>query len=552
VNGHAQWIGLGLSVAVTILATILVYNIAAKISEERFEAEVHETTSAIESRLKAYEQVLSGAKGLFVASDTVTREEWKKFVETQGAKEKFPGIQGVGYSKLIGGKENLTVHIEEMRKEGFPDYTVRPEGEREEYHSIIYLEPLNERNKRAFGYDMSSEPTRLTAMTLSRDTGTTTLSGKVRLVQETESNVQAGFLMYVPVYEKGKPTGTSEERHAAFVGFVYAPFRMNDFMDGVLGITSQDITFVICDTNSDPQNIMYDYTAVKGIKSDEVDASFSKTTTIDTYHRQWLLKFTSLESIHSDLEIIVPALVFFIGMAFSGLLFFILRTYTRVIALTRQASKDEKLAAIGEIASRLAHDLRNPMTTIKTSSELLQNNLQSAQNDKETKYLNAISLAIERMMHQIDNVMDFVRSKPLHLSNNFILGIISESIKTTPIPENITVTLPENDMQIECDSKQLVVVFSNLITNSIQAMDGGTITFNVITKGDKVIIEMSDSGPGIKQENLKKIFEPLFTTKPTGTGLGLVSCKNIVEQHHGKISAKNNPTTFTIELPIKQ
>ncbi len=88
--------------------------------------------------------------------------------------------------------------------------------------------------------------------------------------------------------------------------------------------------------------------------------------------------------------------------------------------------------------------------------------------------------------------------------------------------------------------------------NSIQAMhEGGTIEISISEKDNMAVLEFTDSGEGIPYENLGKVFEPLFTTKQKGTGLGLASCKNIVEQHMGKISVKNNPTTFIIELPKK-
>ena len=88
--------------------------------------------------------------------------------------------------------------------------------------------------------------------------------------------------------------------------------------------------------------------------------------------------------------------------------------------------------------------------------------------------------------------------------------------------------------------------------NSIQAMhEGGTIEISISEKDNMAVLEFTDSGEGIPDENLGKVFEPLFTTKQKGTGLGLASCKNIVEQHMGKISVKNNPTTFIIELPKK-
>jgi signal transduction histidine kinase len=131
--------------------------------------------------------------------------------------------------------------------------------------------------------------------------------------------------------------------------------------------------------------------------------------------------------------------------------------------------------------------------------------------------------------------------------------LIFDAIKITPIPDTIKINTPTNDLEIECDKSQMNVVFSNLITNSIQAMnENGSITINLKKRQDHAIIEFIDSGPGIPKENFSKIFEPLFTTKSMGTGLGLVSCKNIIEYHKGKISVKNNPTTFTIEMPIKQ
>lgn len=208
-NKHTPWIVLVFSIAITIFAAFLVNNGITKSTEEKLDAQVIDTKNRIEHRIQAYEQVLSGAKGLFAASQNITRKEWKTFVDIQLIEKRFPGIQGVGFSKLIGDKDKLDAHIEQIRKEGFSDYIVRPEGDRETYHAIIYLEPFNERNKRAFGYDMYSEPTRRAAMDLSRDTGLSTISGKVRLVQETEIDVQAGFLLYNPIYANEKPIQTT-------------------------------------------------------------------------------------------------------------------------------------------------------------------------------------------------------------------------------------------------------------------------------------------------------------------------------------------------------
>ena len=163
-----------------------------------------------------------------------SREEWQAFVGRLAADRQLEGIQGLGFSKWIP-REELAQHIEQVRAEGFPEYTIRPEGERDVYSSIIYLEPFEGRNLRAFGYDMYSEPVRRAAMERARDENTAALSGKVTLVQETNKDVQAGTLMYVPVYKKGMPIDSVEERQAAFEGWVYSPYRMNDLLSNVLG-----------------------------------------------------------------------------------------------------------------------------------------------------------------------------------------------------------------------------------------------------------------------------------------------------------------------------
>ena len=542
-----------ISISITIFAVIQVSIVIINHTEERLESQMEDVKNRMERRMQAYEQVLYGGKGLFEASEVVTRDEWKTFIDIQMIGERFPGIQGVGVSKLIVGKDNLEIHIDQVRKEGFPEYTVIPEGDREEYHPIVYLEPFNERNKRAFGYDLYSEPVRHYTIDLARDTGITAITGKIRLVQETDDNVQAGFLMYIPIYAKEKPTQTIEQRRAAFEGFVYAPFRMDDFMTHVLSITDLDITLVICDTDTDPQNIMYDHNKVMNINESEINHSLSKSITIDVNQRQWILKGTALKTINTDIEQITPPAILVIGLILSGMLFFIFRTYGKVIVISEQAVQKEKMASIGELSARLAHDIRNPLSSIISWTELIQLNLKDNPNEKIANYTKSILKSTDGIKFQLNTVIDFVKSRPTNISKNSIMLLIFDAIKTTPIPDTVKINTPTIDLDIECDKSQMIVVFSNLITNSIQAMNGnGNITINIDTKGNNAIIEVIDSGPGIPKENTSKIFEPLFTTKSMGTGLGLVSCKNIIEYHHGKILVKNDPTTFTIEMPIKQ
>ncbi|MBS3925292.1 MAG: CHASE domain-containing protein [Nitrosarchaeum sp.] len=547
------WAVLVISVLLTVLVTFMIHTSMHNAAEERFNAQIDATVYAIQNRIKTYDQVLGGASGLFAASEVVTRAEWKYFVENQGAVGRFPGIQGVGVSTIIYDKDHLASHIEQVRNEGFPNYTVWPEGDRKEYHPVFYLEPLDARNQRAFGYDMYSEPTRQAAIELARESGLPTLSGKLTLVQETGIDVQPGFLIYFPLYDNKKSIQSAEDRINAFEGFVYAPFRMNDLMTNILGDTHNDLVFVICDENEDPENIMFDYAKINNIDESDIDYTFTKTLTINVDQRNWILKFNALHSLHDDVENPLIVLLLSVGFGLSAALFFIFRAHNKILRLTEQSVREEKMIAIGELSARLVHDIRNPLTAITSWAQLIRLSLKEKPNEKISNHVDSILDTTERITFQLKNVMDFVKAKPKTITSHSLTSLFDESVKSTPIPNEVKITIPKTDLKIECDSSQIIIVFSNLITNSIQAMNGkGNIAVNFEVKKNNVIIEFVDTGPGIPKENMSKIFNPLFTTKETGIGLGLVSCKSIIENHKGTISVKNNPTTFTIKLPLKQ
>ena len=217
---------------------------------------------------------------------------------------------------------------------------------------------------------------------------------------------------------------------------------------------------------------------------------------------------------------------------------------------TKKLVESERLAAIGELSSRLAHDLKNPLSILKMFTELLR--LKSKDNPDPVflHKLEAANSAIYRMTHQIDNVLDYVRNAPLQRTNTTLHDIIKVALTKVPDMSKISFSVDPQNMEINCDKAKMATAFANLIINSIQAMQSqGTMAVRFAKSGDTIVVEFIDSGPGIPQEVLPKIFEPLFTTKQQGTGLGLATCKNIVEEHGGKILVKNNPTTFAVVIP---
>ncbi len=232
-NAWPPWAVLGIGLLATAFASFAVKQRLEQDAVRQFAFACDQVTLKIQERLGSYALILRGAAALFAASKEVSRDEWRNYVETLRAGGSVPGVQGIGFAQIIQPSE-LAAHTARIRAEGFPDYAVRPAGKRAVYTSIIYLEPFRDRNLRAFGFDMFSEPVRRAAMEQARDTGEAALSGKVQLVQETATQVQAGTLMYVPVYRSGAPVDTVERRRAALIGWAYSPYRMNDLMTGIL------------------------------------------------------------------------------------------------------------------------------------------------------------------------------------------------------------------------------------------------------------------------------------------------------------------------------
>jgi signal transduction histidine kinase len=214
--------------------------------------------------------------------------------------------------------------------------------------------------------------------------------------------------------------------------------------------------------------------------------------------------------------------------------------------------KTERLTAIGELAASMAHDMKNPLGTIRTGMDILKRNTESK--PEIDSVIQRMDRAVSRMSHQVEDVLNYVRKNELLIKPASLKSIITSAIQSLEIPQTIQIDVDKNDIVIDCDEKKIEVVLTNLVLNSIQAIDQnpGKINIGIKQINDNAVVEIKDSGPGIPRKIVHDIFKPLVTTKQKGTGLGLASCKNIIEQHGGSISFKNNPTIFIITLPLKQ
>lgn len=221
-----------------------------------------------------------------------------------------------------------------------------------------------------------------------------------------------------------------------------------------------------------------------------------------------------------------------------------------------QLLKSERLAAIGELASMVGHDLRNPLTGIAGAAYYLKTKLDSGTDQKTMEMLEFIEKDIEYMNNIINDLLDYSREIRLELAEATPQSITKAALSFIKVPDNIQVCdLTQDEPKIKVDVERMKRIFVNIIQNAIDAMpEGGELTIAHSGLPGSVEIAFTDTGVGMSKEIMKKLWTPLFSTKAKGIGLGLAICKRIIEAHGGSISVESTVgkgSTFTVTIPIE-
>gem|GEM_PF-3692709 len=343
-------------------------------------------------------------------------------------------------------------------------------------------------------------------------------------------------------------------------GLVLAYLPTTTFFAHYAGITSIDSQSIIISDrmgkiifHPDDEFIGQDISLIKNdeskismplISTNLTEIFTTSTITFDTVPTYYVHVFTSTNQIFSEAtsilnfqKIILLILVTIILIILGLLITFIRKFYS---------AEQSRFAVIGEMGARLAHDIRNPLSIIKNTLEIMK--MKKAIDDNH--YYEKIDRAIFRITHQIDSVLDFLKDGQITKNPHKFSTILENVLDDLILPKNITLTKPNSDISIICDLNSFEAVLSNILLNSVQAMgNSGEIIISLSESKTSTKIMIQDSGSGINKETLPHIFEPLYTTKQSGTGLGLVSCKRIIDKHDGSLDVAINPTVFTISLP---
>ncbi|MBU6995728.1 two-component system sensor histidine kinase NtrB [Ferrovum myxofaciens] len=227
----------------------------------------------------------------------------------------------------------------------------------------------------------------------------------------------------------------------------------------------------------------------------------------------------------------------------------------QLLAAQDELARNDKLAVLGQVAGSVGHELRNPLGVMNNAVYFLQTVLSDA--DETTKeYLGIIKEEIAVSDRIVGDLLDSVRIKPPHPEAVGVGDLIGHVLRKCTIPENVTIVqeIPDGLPPLKADPLQIHQVLRNLVSNALDAMpDGGTLEFRAERAvPDAIMLKVRDTGVGMTSEQLGKLFQPLFTTKARGIGLGLVVVKNLTQANGGEIEVKSEAgkgTTFFITLP---
>ncbi len=585
-SSSAAWLVLALSALISIAAWHFSSQSVWRKAEVRFEAQALDMRDRIVTRMDEQQVALKGGVGLFSASQNVTREEWRRFYNSLETQKLLPGLQGFGFAALVD-EDGLRSVVRNTREEGFPDFAVSPAGSRPQYAIIAMLEPFDQRNQRAFGYDMWSEPTRRAAMERARDTGAASVSGMVTLVQEDGHDLQRGFLMYLPLYEPGKPVATVADRRAAIAGFVYSPFRVKDLMTGILGSGSRSISLRIYDgTTAQDARLLYN----DAEESAGDDTQFTSSDTVYVHGHPWHLVFSSNDSFVSASEEAVPTLIAGAAVIIDVLLFFTILTMgnqrqmsmhlveTKTLQLKRSKERAERAALregelrqaaqstserllesnreLTRFASIVAHDLRAPLKRIECFVDILQDDYASELDAEAKDVADRIRRNATRMRMMLDSLHDYTRVSNLASADQCtnLQKAVDEVIDGFgPDLGQARVTIEiEPECCVNGDTYLLQHVLQNLISNALKFR--GTSPPNILVQGrtledGNVELSVADDGIGIEPEFAGKVFD-MFTRlhdddEYEGTGIGLAVCRKIINDHDARIFVDTEWTAGT-------
>ncbi|HEX8736840.1 MAG TPA: CHASE domain-containing protein [Pyrinomonadaceae bacterium] len=581
---------LAVSLLISCAATYVFYNGAAKEDSARFRNDVTRLDTNINSKIRTYIAMLKSGRGFVETVPEVNRDLFRTYVGSLDLRRNYQGVQGIGYAKRVLSYEAEALALK-MEGEGLTNFKVFPQNSAKyDYIAVLYLEPLDERNRRAIGFDVSSEDNRRMTLEKAAATGEPAATGKVFLVVETEEDKQPGFLICLPVYKGDRNPQGAEERKRLLDGYVYGAFRANNFLGEVTKASNaEDIAITIYDSEAADENIL---AQTHGNVPDPGNY-FKSESPIEVAGRKWVVKYKALPAFVAKSNSGWTPVIFGSGLVFSLLLFGM--TYLESFARRRSEKftyelkasekekallfeKEQKARRFAEDASRakdefisvVSHELRTPLNTIAGWTRILQ--ADNIAPEMKEQALAKIDKNLRIQTKLVEELLDFsqiitgkgdLSSKPVEISGVFENAVADIAAQAGEKEIKIEKENRLNGQKVLGDSERLKKAFENVLRNAVKfTAKNGTISTEIKERGETVEMKISDSGRGINPKFLPHIFEGFrqadssSTRQFGGLGLGLAISRHIIELHGGSIKAESagegKGSVFTIKIPISK
>lgn len=537
------------------------------------EQAIKTTEQSIGGRLQVYSNIMVGGSGLFMASDSVTRQEWEDFITAFNVQEQYPGVQGFGYGEHVM-PASLDSHVQAVRATDIPEYSVIPKTNSEPYAPVLYISPFSSQRRPILGFDMMSEPARRKALLRARDTGQMSVTGKVTLAQTKDggaTNKEPGLIIYLPVYTKNMPIETTEQRQQAIQGYIYAALRLNELLKGIFGDEGNSQLGLQVYNGQDKNEDELMYRSENFQKIANARGSLVNERVLDIGDEKLLMSYVVSPQVLSSTDRNAPWSTLLRGIVISItvalLVYYLLTNRTRKMMRAQHA---EVQSAKDDLLSLASHQLRTPATVVKQYVGMLLQGYGGAITKQQESMLNSAYVSNERQLQIINQILYVARldAGQLKLQKEkfdiaqLVRDIVKEhepSIKSSK--QKIIKKIPRGPVIISGDPQYLYMAVDNLISNANKYTPAkGKITLTLERTVKEVTLSVADTGVGISEIEAKHIFDKFtrgeseMTAVVSGSGIGLYLVKRIAELHRGAITvAPNRPkgTVFKLCIPAR-
>jgi serine phosphatase RsbU (regulator of sigma subunit)/CHASE1-domain containing sensor protein/anti-sigma regulatory factor (Ser/Thr protein kinase) len=367
-----------IALLLTVIAWYYVRQVVEVQNRARFEESTQATREALERRTKAYLDAMFGARGLYYASDSVTRKDWSDYVKGIKPAGRFEGLQALGYAQLVDPEQRESF-MRRTRDEGLPEMRpdLNPGEERSVYFPLTRTGPLGEANQSMLNYDFYAEGVHKETMDLARDSGKPRATKMVYVLDEALPNATAdlalrqGFVVYLPIYQEGEPLGSVGERRRALRGFIVGSFVSDELLDGIFkGSFDPAIDFEVYDGGSTASSqLLYDRDGIRRDQKKQNEFLFFKESRIEVAGREWTLYFTTLPAFEEGAESNLPFFVLASGLVMSLLIFGITLLVVRSRTRAEHYSKDLEVA--NEELERFSDSVEQELGTARSIQHAL-------------------------------------------------------------------------------------------------------------------------------------------------------------------------------------